>query len=109
MPQIPPLGELEQLVLLALLQIGDHAYGVPIREEIVRRIARDVSLGAVYKTLERLEARGLISSSVGDPTPERGGRRKKFYRVEPRGMRALRASVKGLRRMLSGLEPLLEP
>lgn len=109
MPQIPPLGEFEQLVLLALLQIGDHAYGVPIREEIVRRTARDVSLGAVYKTLERLEARGLVSSSVGDPTPERGGRRKKFYRVEPRGMRALRASVKGLRRMLSGLEPLLEP
>jgi PadR family transcriptional regulator len=105
----PPLGEFEQLVLLALLHAGDRAYGIPVREEIAARTGRDVSLGAVYKTLERLEGKGLVASSIGEPTPERGGRRKKFYRVEPRGVRALRASVKGLQRMLSGLEPLLEP
>jgi PadR family transcriptional regulator, regulatory protein PadR len=103
------LGEFEQLVLLALLQIGEQAHAVPIHREIARRTGRDVSLGAIYKTLDRLDSKGLVSSAIGDPTPERGGRRKKVYRVEPRGMRALRASVKGLRQMLHGLEPLLEP
>jgi DNA-binding PadR family transcriptional regulator len=105
----PPLGELEQLVILALLQLGDRAYGEPIRAEIERRAGRDTSLGAIYKTLDRLESKGLVLATVGDPTPERGGRRQKFFRVEPRGLRALRASVKGLQRMWSGLEPLLEP
>jgi PadR family transcriptional regulator len=103
-----PLGEFEQLVLLALLHVGDRAYGIPVRDEIARRAGRAVSLGSVYKTLERLEDKGLVASSIGDPTPERGGRRKKFYRVEPRGIRALRLSLAGLRAMTSGLEPLLE-
>jgi DNA-binding PadR family transcriptional regulator len=108
-PLAPSLSDFDQLVLLALLQLGEQAYGVPIREEIAQRAGREVSVGAVYKALERLESRGLVSSALGDPTPERGGRRKKFYRVEPRGLRTLRASVKSLRRMWSGLEPLLEP
>jgi PadR family transcriptional regulator PadR len=69
-----PLGEFEQLVLLALLRLGDSPYAVPVREEICRRTGRAVSLGAVYKTLERLDGKGYVSSFSGDPTPERGGR-----------------------------------
>jgi PadR family transcriptional regulator PadR len=98
-----PLGEFEQLVLLALIRLGDRSYGVTVRQEIAARARRDVSLGAVYKTLERLEAKAYISSTVGEPTPERGGRRKKFYRVEPGGVRALKYSLGALRRMTAGL------
>ena len=76
MPDLPSLGDFEQLVLLALLRLGDDAYGVPIREEIQERAGRVVSLGSVYKTLERLEVKGYVSSFVGEPTNERGGRRK---------------------------------
>ncbi|MBI3263560.1 MAG: helix-turn-helix transcriptional regulator [Acidobacteria bacterium] len=99
----PTLGEFEQMVLLALVRLGDRAYGVTIREEIASRARRDVSLGAVYKTLERLETKGYVSSNVGDPTPERGGRRKKFFRVAPGGARALKHSLTALRRMTDGL------
>lgn len=102
------LGEFEQLVLLALARLGHDAYGVLIAEEIIGRTRRDVSLGAVYKTLDRLEAKGLIVSRMGLPTPERGGRRKKHYRVLAAGQRALRQSIAGLRRMTDGLEPELE-
>jgi DNA-binding PadR family transcriptional regulator len=107
MPDIT-LGEFEQLVLLALLRLGDQAYGVPIREEIEARTGREVSLGSVYKTLERLELKGLVASTIGEPTPERGGRRKKFYRLEARGSRALKQSLGALRRMTHGLAPELE-
>src|SRR5690242_10198073 len=99
----PALGEFEQLVLLALVRLGDRAYGVTVREEIARRARRDVSLGAVYKTLERLEDKGLVSSTIGEPTPERGGRRKKFFRIAPSGARALRHALAALRRMADGL------
>ena len=102
------LGEFEQLVLLALTRLGQDAYGVPITEDIVRRTNRDVSLGAVYKTLERLEAKGLIASRIGAPTAERGGRRKKYFRLLAAGQRALRESIASLRRMTEGLEPGLE-
>ena len=102
------LGEFEQLVLLALTRLGPDAYGVPIAEDIVGRAKRDVSLGAVYKTLDRLETKGLIASRMGQPTPERGGRRKKHYRLLAAGQRALRDSIAGLRRMTDGLEPELE-
>lgn len=98
-----PLGEFEQLVLLALVRLGDRAYGVTVRKEIAGRARRNVSLGAVYKTLERLEDKGLVSSAVGEPTPERGGRRKKFFRIAPSGARALRHALAGLRRMTDGL------
>jgi PadR family transcriptional regulator PadR len=107
MPDVT-LGEFEQLILLALTRLGHDAYGVPIAEDIVSRTKRDVSLGSVYKTLDRLETKGLIASRVGAPTPERGGRRKKHYRLLATGQRALRQSIAGLRRMTDGLEPELE-
>jgi DNA-binding PadR family transcriptional regulator len=97
------LGEFEMLVMAAVLRLGDAAYGVPIREEILRRTGRDVSPGMLYKTLRRLEDKGLVSSVVGEATPVRGGRAKVYYRVEGAGAAALRESVTGLTKMLSGL------
>ena len=98
------LGEFEQLVLLALVRVGEHAYGVPIHDELASRARRAVNLAAVYKTLERLEAKGYISSRVGDPTPERGGRRRKYFKLEAAGRHALRESLAALRRMTAGIE-----
>jgi DNA-binding PadR family transcriptional regulator len=98
------LGEFEQLVLLALMRLGPDAYGVSIADDIAERTRRDVSLGAVYKTLERLEDKGLVASRIGDPTPARGGRRKKYYRVLAAGQRALSQSLGALRAMTAGLE-----
>lgn len=102
------LGEFEQLVLLALVRLGSEAYGVAIRDEIEREAGRDVTLGAVYTTLLRLENKRLVSSRLGDPSPQRGGRRKKFYRPEAAGRRELAASLRALRRMTRGLTPGLE-
>ena len=98
------LGEFEQLVLLAILRAGDDAYGIPIRAAIVDRSGRDVSLAAVYKTLNRLEDKGLVIARVGEPTPERGGRRKRYYTVTAAGRRSVRQSVEVLRRMARGLD-----
>jgi len=103
-----PLGEFEQLVLLALLRLGEGAYGVSVRDEIAERTGRSVSLGSVYTTLGRLEAKRLVRATLGAPTPERGGRRKKFYRVLPAGERALDNALAGIRQMVAGLRPLLE-
>lgn len=102
------LGELEQLVLLALVRLGDEAYGISVRDEIARRAGRDLTVGSIYKTLLRLEEKGLIVARQGEPTPERGGRRKTHYTVLPPGDRALRSSLAALRRMTSGLAPLRE-
>lgn len=102
------LGEFEQLVLLALVRLGAEAYGVAVRDEIEHQTGRDVALGAVYTTLLRLENKGFVSSRLGDPTPQRGGRRKKFYRPLAAGRRELAASVNALRRMTRGLTPGLE-
>jgi len=101
------LGEFEQLVLLALLRQGQDAYGVSICEDIAARTGRDVSLGGVYKTLERLEDKGLVASRVGEPTSERGGRRKKHYRIMAAGQRALKQSLSAIERMTDGLEGAL--
>ena len=101
------LGEFEQLVLLALVRLGDEAYGVTVHQEIEERTGRSVALGAVYKTLARLEAKGLVGAYVGEPTAERGGRRKRHYRVQLSGRRALARSVAALRQMTLGL-PRLE-
>lgn len=101
------LGEFEQLVLFALLQ-QDEAYGVTIREAIEARTGRRTSAGAVYTTLERLEARGLVSSYWGEPTPERGGKRKRFYRMKPAGREALARSWRALRAMARGAPKLEE-
>jgi PadR family transcriptional regulator PadR len=98
------LGEFEQLVLLAILREGEDAYGVPIRRAIVARSGRDVSLAAVYKTLTRLEEKGLVVGRLGEPTAERGGRRKRYFSVTAAGRRSLRQSVEVLRRMARGLD-----
>ncbi|MEO8451034.1 MAG: PadR family transcriptional regulator [Gemmatimonadota bacterium] len=102
------LGELEQLVLLALLRLGDEGYGVTVRHELETAARRQIDLGTVYKTLLRLEEKGLISARIGPPTAERGGRRKKLYWVLPAGHRALDRSLEALRRMASGLSTALE-
>jgi len=99
------LGEFEQLVLLTLLRLGQGGYGVTVRQELARRAGRAVSLGTVYKTLLRLEAKGLVAARIGEPTPERGGRRKKLYLVTPAGRRALERSLAALRKMSRGLDP----
>jgi DNA-binding PadR family transcriptional regulator len=98
------LGELEQIVMLAVLRVGDEAYGVSIRSEIEQRSRRELTLATVYKTLGRLEDKGLVTSYEGDPTPQRGGRRKRFYDLTPAGKRELKQSVGVLRRMASGLD-----
>ena len=109
-PGPPPvyLGEFELLMLLAVLRLGEDAYGVTIRDEIERETSREVTVGAIYKTLGRLQRKGYVSVRIGEPTPQRGGRRKKLYRLEPLGSRALRQSVADLRRLTRGLGRELE-
>jgi PadR family transcriptional regulator PadR len=102
------LGEFEQIVLLAVLRLGKNAYGVTIWEEIEKRTGRPVMLGAVYATLDRLTTKRYISSSVGDPTPERGGRAKRFFKITAQGSAALERSRKILDSMWAGLNPVLE-
>jgi PadR family transcriptional regulator len=97
------LGDFEQLILLALVRLGDQAYGVSIHNEIARRARRDVTVAAVYKTLDRLETKGFAASTMGEPTAERGGRRKKYFRIQPAGRRALSHALASLRRMTEGL------
>ena len=87
------LGEFEKAVLLALVRLRDNAYGVTIRQELTKRLDRDVAIGAVYTTLSRLEEKGYVSSNIGDPTPERGGRSKRYFRLEAPGAEALDRSL----------------
>jgi DNA-binding PadR family transcriptional regulator len=101
------LGDFEQLVLLGVLRLGEDAYGAAIRQEIHARSGRDVSINAVYTTLDRLEHKGLLRSWEGDPTPQRGGRRRKFYAVRPAGIAAMRQAYHGIRSMADGLEERL--
>jgi DNA-binding PadR family transcriptional regulator len=107
---MPPdyVGEFEQLVLMTILRLGDGAYGATVRDEIAGRVGRDVSLSAVYTTLERLEDKALLKSRLGEPTPERGGRRKRYFALTAAGERALQASWQRLKRAAEGLEPLLD-
>jgi PadR family transcriptional regulator, regulatory protein PadR len=102
------LGEFEQLVLLALLRLRDNAYGMTVRCEIAARTGQSVSLGAVYTTLERMEAKGYVSSWVGDPIPERGGRAKKFFKIEAKGAAALKRTQQAYQTMAQGLQPIME-
>ena len=104
----PALGDFEQLILMGVLRLGDEAYGAAIRQEIHARSGRDVSINAVYTTLERLETKGLVRSWVGEPTPQRGGRRRKYYALLPAGDTALRRAYRALTAMASGLETRLE-
>ena len=90
------LGELEQLVLLAALRLGDLAYAVSIRDEIAQRSGIDLSRSSVYVTLDRLDRKGYVTSWFGDPTPQRGGKAKRLFRVTPLGRRALSAADRAI-------------
>jgi DNA-binding PadR family transcriptional regulator len=107
---IPPpyLGEFEQLILLAILQCGDEAYTVPIRQVLADRGRRDVSRGALYTSLERLDTKGLVSSVLGDPLAVRGGRARRYFRVTPTGLEALRAARAAIADLSRDLESVLD-
>ena len=94
------LGEVEHLILLAIVRLGEGAYGVTIRHEIEERSGREVAIGALYTSLDRLERKGFVRSSLSEPTPERGGRSKRCYRLEALGERALQESAVTARRIL---------
>src|SRR4051812_6494379 len=102
------IGGLEQLVLIALVRLGDDAYGVAVHEDITKRTGRSMTYATVYTTLSRLEQKGLVRMRTGDPTPERGGRRKNFYLINAAGRRALQESMRALRTMTRGLGAHLE-
>ena len=104
MPRGEFLGSLEHIVLLALVRLGANAYGMTVRREIEERTGRNISIGAVYTTLERLEAKGYIRSVVGEPTAERGGRAKRLFQIEADGQAALQASQDAIRKMTRGLK-----
>jgi DNA-binding PadR family transcriptional regulator len=97
------LGEFEQIVLLAVVRLGKEAYGVPIRREIAERAGRQVTVGALYATLDRLEAKGLLHSWFADPTPQRGGRSRRYFEVLPAGVEALAESRSMFERMWQGV------
>jgi len=98
------LGEFEHIVILALLRLGDRAYGVTVRQEIEARTGREVSVGAIYATLDRLEGKGYVKSQFGEPTPERGGRSKRFFRVTAKGMSAVNRTHRAIQSMTRGLD-----
>ena len=106
MARLPTLGEFEQLVLLAILRLDDHAYGVPIRAEIREHTGREPAPGAVYTTLDRLEDKGLVRSQLGDPTPERGGRAKRYYTVTAKGVHLVTRTQRALQSLVAGVEIL---
>jgi DNA-binding PadR family transcriptional regulator len=97
------LGELEQLLLMAILRLNNRAYGVEIRQLMLDSINRDVSIGALYTVLSRLEDKGLLSTSVGGSSAERGGRAKKYYRVTAQGQTALHNSIRMIDTLKDGL------
>ena len=107
MSEIPTLGEFEQVVLLAILRLGDDAYAVAVQNEILRCTGRDVSRGSIYITLDRLETKGYLRSRLADPTPERGGRAKRYYTLRPVAVDALKESRRALVALWRGLEATL--
>lgn len=106
MPKGDTLGEFEQVVLLAILRLEDDAYGVTIRQEIAARTGREVSLGAVYATLDRLEEKELVRSKLAGATAERGGRSKRYFKVTPAGVTAVRRAQRAFSRLMHGLNLL---
>jgi PadR family transcriptional regulator PadR len=100
------LGQFELMVILAVLRAGEDAYGVPIAREIEDTTGKEVALGSIYAALDRLEAKGLVTSELGDPTPERGGRAKRYFRVTGKGMREARSAQRTLKKLWSGLPQL---
>jgi PadR family transcriptional regulator PadR len=106
MPKANYLGEFELLVMLTVIRLGDGAYGVPISREIEQRTGRDVAFGTVYATLERLQKKGFVRSSLGDATPERGGRAKRYFRATGAGLRTVRETKRSLIGLWQGLPEL---
>jgi DNA-binding PadR family transcriptional regulator len=106
MRERPSLGEFELVVMLTILRLGDDAYGVPISREIEQQTGRTVAFGTVYATLERLQKKGLVRSNLGEATPERGGRAKRFFRVTSTGLRTVREAKQTLIRLWRGLPEL---
>jgi PadR family transcriptional regulator PadR len=102
------LGEFEQSLLLAIAHLGHDAYGVTIRQEIEVRTGREIAVGALYTSLNRLERKGYVRSTMSDPTPQRGGRSKRTFVLRAAGAAALRQSRERLTRMWAGLEPDLK-
>ena len=100
------LGQFELMVLLALMRLGDDAYGVTIAEELEQQTGREVVIASVYATLERLQDRGLVSSSLGDATPERGGRAKRYFRISRAGLGEVRDARRSLISLWRGLPEL---
>jgi PadR family transcriptional regulator, regulatory protein PadR len=103
------LGELEQLLLLALARLGEDAYGAAVRREIQARTGRSISPGTIYPTLDRLERKGCVRSWAGEPTAERGGRSRRHYALTPTGLAELRKSWGEVAALAKGLEGLLDP
>ncbi|WP_321474282.1 PadR family transcriptional regulator [uncultured Paludibaculum sp.] len=99
-----PLGEFEHIVLLAILRLDENAYGVTIRAEIAACTDRDPAPGALYTTLDRLEEKGLVTSRFGEPTPQRGGRSKRYFTVSASGVEAVRQAQRAYRRLMKGLK-----
>jgi PadR family transcriptional regulator, regulatory protein PadR len=102
------LGELELMLLLAIVHLGDEAYGVPLAKELTARRSREVSLGSVYAALDRLELKGLVSSRLGESTRERGGRAKRYFKVTEQGLRAVDETRRVLDEMWRSLPQLKE-
>ncbi|HET9263186.1 MAG TPA: helix-turn-helix transcriptional regulator [Vicinamibacterales bacterium] len=102
------LGEFEQIVLIAVLRLGENAYAIPIREEIEQRTGRKIARGALYTALDRLEAKRCLRSNMSEPLPERGGRSRRYFTVTSTGLAAVRATRQSLLRLWQGLEGLLE-
>jgi PadR family transcriptional regulator, regulatory protein PadR len=107
MPKRTYLGEMELMVLLAVVRLGEDAYGVPISKELLSLAEREVALGSIYAALERLQQKAYVTSSLGDPTPERGGRAKRYFRATPAGLHALKMTRTALINLWNGI-PLLE-
>jgi PadR family transcriptional regulator, regulatory protein PadR len=106
MPPPTALGTNDLMILLALMRLGDDAYGVPIGREVEEAVGRPIALASVYATLDRLVERGLVETKLGDPTPERGGRAKKYFRITAKGVREVRSAKQSLLKLWKGLPQL---
>jgi len=106
MPERSYIGEFELMILLALIRLGDDAYGVPISKELLNRTGREAALGSVYAALDRLERKELVSSALGDSTPARGGRAKRYFRITPKGLRDVQMTRAALINLWRGLPQL---
>jgi len=102
-----PIGEFEQKILFALMRLGPGVHGVAIRNHLEESAGRPVSPGALYTALDRLETRGFVTSRLGEPTPERGGKRKRLYRLKPAGERAVARVYESMRLMTEGMSTRL--